>query len=72
MIKDYCPGYLDPMAGGVVQFGESYEENAEREAEEEMGIKGVPLQYVTTFYYEVFYQIQYENSIIEFKLYYSH
>lgn len=25
MIKDYCPGYYDPTAGGVVQFEESYE-----------------------------------------------
>mmetsp|Transcript_27288 Transcript_27288/g.51179 ORF Transcript_27288/g.51179 Transcript_27288/m.51179 type:complete len:111 (-) Transcript_27288:189-521(-) len=22
--KDYCPGMLDPMTGGVVQHGESY------------------------------------------------
>ncbi|CAK4081026.1 unnamed protein product [Aphanomyces euteiches] len=52
MIKDYCPGYLDPMAGGVVQAGESYEDNAKREAEEEMGVTGVPLTYVTTFLYQ--------------------
>lgn len=50
-IKDYCPGMLDPMAGGVVQFGEPIDVNAAREAEEEMGISGVPLTYVTTFYY---------------------
>ncbi|KAF0683529.1 Aste57867_24386 [Aphanomyces stellatus] len=52
MIKDYCPGFLDPMAGGVVQAGESYEHNAIREAEEEMGVVGVPLDYVTTFFYQ--------------------
>ncbi|KAF1315544.1 putative nudix hydrolase yfcd, partial [Globisporangium splendens] len=52
MIKDYCPGYLDPMAGGVVQYDESFEDNAAREAEEEMGVKGVPLTYIGTFYYE--------------------
>ncbi|KAF1323946.1 putative nudix hydrolase yfcd, partial [Globisporangium splendens] len=52
MIKDYCPGYLDPMAGGVVQYDESFEDNAAREAEEEMGVKGVPLTYIDTFYYE--------------------
>lgn len=51
MIKDYCPGMLDPMAGGVVQFGEPMEVNAAREAEEEMGITGVTLKYVTTFFY---------------------
>ncbi|DBA00813.1 TPA: hypothetical protein N0F65_004718 [Lagenidium giganteum] len=52
MIKDYCPGFLDPMAGGVVQFGESMEDNAHREAEEEMGVKGVPLTHITDFWYE--------------------
>lgn len=51
MIKDYCPGMLDPMAGGVVQIGEPVEENAVREAEEEMGVKGVPLAFVASFYY---------------------
>ncbi|CAM9686298.1 unnamed protein product [Choristocarpus tenellus] len=38
MIKDYCPGYLDPTAGGVVGADETYEENAHREVEEEMGV----------------------------------
>ncbi|RLN68559.1 hypothetical protein BBJ29_005530 [Phytophthora kernoviae] len=51
MIKDYCPGMLDPMTGGVVQYGEPMDVNAEREAEEEMGMKNVPLRYVTSFYY---------------------
>ncbi|CEG35909.1 hypothetical protein PHYSODRAFT_317448 [Plasmopara halstedii] len=52
MIKDYCPGMLDPMAGGVVQYGESMEVNAKREAEEEMGVKNTPLRHLTNFYYE--------------------
>lgn len=51
MIKDYCPGMLDPMAGGVVQYGEPMDVNAEREAEEEMGVKNTPLRQLTTFYY---------------------
>ncbi|GMF45149.1 unnamed protein product [Phytophthora fragariaefolia] len=51
MIKDYCPGMLDPMTGGVVQFGEPMDVNAEREAEEEMGVKNTPLRYLATFYY---------------------
>ncbi|CAI5723191.1 unnamed protein product [Hyaloperonospora brassicae] len=51
MLKDYCPGMLDPMTGGVVQFGESMELNAQREAEEEMGVKHTSLRYLTTFYY---------------------
>ncbi|OQR81416.1 hypothetical protein THRCLA_11752 [Thraustotheca clavata] len=52
LIKDYCPGFLDPMAGGVVQFGESFQENAQREAAEEMGIVNTPLTYITTFFYK--------------------
>eukprot|EP00752_Nemacystus_decipiens_P003864 g3555.t1 len=42
MIKDYCPGLLDPSTGGVVGHGESYEDNARRELEEEMGVKAAP------------------------------
>ena len=38
MLKDYCPGRLDPTPGGVVGFGETCRENACRELEEEMGI----------------------------------
>lgn len=52
MIKDYCPGYLDPAPGGVIGAGESYAENAVRELEEEMGIRDVPLEHVSTFKYE--------------------
>ena len=37
-MKDYCPRKLDPMPGGVVEYGESYQENAVREMQEEMGI----------------------------------
>lgn len=42
-LKDYCPGKLDPFPGGVVGFGESYEENALRELKEEMGIDALLL-----------------------------
>jgi pyrimidine 5'-nucleotidase len=38
VLKDYCPGKLDPTPGGVVEFGESYQENAERELFEEIGL----------------------------------
>ena len=38
MIKDYCPGKLDPTPGGVVGFGESCRDNAIRELQEEMNI----------------------------------
>lgn len=43
MTKDVYPGYYDVAAGGVVLAGESYEESAERELAEELGIEGVEL-----------------------------
>ena len=51
MTKDVFPGYYDPAAGGVVLAGESYEESAQRELYEEMGIRGVPLTPLFTFYF---------------------
>ena len=33
--KSWCPGYWDLTFGGLVRYGESYQENAEREIEEE-------------------------------------
>lgn len=50
--KDIYPGYWDPAAGGVMQFGETYEENAEREVAEEMGIRGVPLTPLFDLWFE--------------------
>jgi 8-oxo-dGTP pyrophosphatase MutT (NUDIX family) len=52
MTKDVFPGYYDVAAGGVVLAGESYEQGAERELEEEMGIRGVPLTRLFDFYFE--------------------
>jgi 8-oxo-dGTP pyrophosphatase MutT (NUDIX family) len=39
MQKDYCPGYLDLTAGGVVGMNEDEDENAARELNEELGIQ---------------------------------
>jgi len=50
MTKDVYPGYYDVAAGGVVLAGESYEEGAARELEEELGISGVPLERHFDFY----------------------
>jgi len=50
--KDVFPGYYDVAAGGVVLAGESDEQGAERELEEEMGIRGVPLNRLFDFYFE--------------------
>jgi 8-oxo-dGTP pyrophosphatase MutT (NUDIX family) len=39
MLKDYCPGYIDLAAGGVVGMEDTnVDENAAREVEEELGI----------------------------------
>ena len=51
MTKDIFPGYYDIAAGGVVLADESYDESAQRELYEEMGIRGVPLTALFTFYY---------------------
>lgn len=42
--KETYPSHHDPAPGGVVGAGESYEENAAREAAEEMGVVGAPLE----------------------------
>ena len=48
--KDVYPGYDDVAAGGVVLAGETYEASAERELEEELGIRDVPLTRLFDFY----------------------
>lgn len=50
--KDFQPGMLDATAGGVVQADEQMLESARREAEEELGIAGVPFADHGQFYYE--------------------
>ena len=52
MSKDIYPEYYDIAAGGVVLAGESYDESAERELEEELGIKNIPLTSHFTFSHE--------------------
>ena len=49
--KDLFPGYYDLAAGGVVAAGESYEECAAREAEEELGIRETPIVPRFDFHY---------------------
>ena len=51
-IKDLYPGFYDLAAGGVVAAGESYEECAEREAAEELGIRGTVIEPRFDLYYE--------------------
>lgn len=50
--KDFMPGMLDATAGGVVQADEVLLDSARREAEEELGIAGVPFAEHGTFYFE--------------------
>ncbi|HDJ1439582.1 Uncharacterized Nudix hydrolase yfcD [Serratia rubidaea] len=50
--KDIYPGRLDATAGGVVQSGENVLDSARREAEEELGIAGVPFAEHGQFYFE--------------------
>ncbi len=46
VIQQRTDGYLDHSAAGHVEIGETYEEAAKRELEEELGIKDVALEYV--------------------------
>jgi 8-oxo-dGTP pyrophosphatase MutT (NUDIX family) len=50
--KDIYPGCYDPAAGGVVLDGETYDQGAYRELEEEMGICGVLLEQQFDFFFE--------------------
>lgn len=52
MSKDIYPGYYDIAAGGVVAANESYEQSAERELAEELGVSSVPLSFLFDCRYE--------------------
>ncbi|BDA43787.1 Uncharacterized Nudix hydrolase YfcD [Coccomyxa sp. Obi] len=49
--KETYASHYDPAPGGVVGEGETYEENAVREIEEEMGVTGVNLERQFDFFY---------------------
>ncbi|MBA3014204.1 MAG: NUDIX hydrolase YfcD [Proteobacteria bacterium] len=48
--KDIYPGYFDIAAGGVVLAGETYEESAQRELAEELGINGDMEHLIDTYF----------------------
>jgi isopentenyldiphosphate isomerase len=52
MTKDIYPGYWDVAAGGVVLAGESYEQSAQRELAEELGVSKVKLRFLFDQYYK--------------------
>ena len=72
MTKDYCAGYFDVCAGGVVGKNESNDDNAYRELQEEFGIdllaNGQSLKYHGCFRYkrvwENIYSCQWDGEII--------
>jgi len=49
LTKDIFPGFRDLCAGGVVLAGESYEESAARELEEELGVRNASLETLFDF-----------------------
>lgn len=49
--KDWCPGFYDFAAGGIIQFDESYEVSASRELAEELGIRA-PLKGCFDVFYD--------------------
>ncbi|MGZ4762718.1 MAG: NUDIX hydrolase [Ilumatobacteraceae bacterium] len=49
--KDIWPGWWDIAAGGVVTAGETYEDAAQRELAEELGVADVDLHYVGQSHY---------------------
>ncbi|MEN4950104.1 MULTISPECIES: NUDIX hydrolase [Pseudomonas] len=50
--KAIYPGYWDVAAGGMVAAGETYEQSAARELEEELGVSGVELAAHDHFFFE--------------------
>jgi 16S rRNA (adenine1518-N6/adenine1519-N6)-dimethyltransferase len=56
--KSFCPGHWSTAVGGHVQAGESYEQAAQRETREELGVE-LPLNFLGKQKYEV-------NGLVKF------
>ena len=50
--KDLFPGFYDAASGGVVNYGETYHENARRELTEELGITSAIIRPCFEFLFE--------------------
>jgi len=70
MNKDIQPGKWDTSVGGHVDSGETYEKAAYRELFEELGIQGIPLEYL--YDYKMRNEIESENIRSFFCIYDGH
>ena len=52
-LKKHSPGKWSPSAAGTVEEGETYESNAKKELEEELGLKGAKLKPIKKIFYEI-------------------
>ena len=56
LTKEFCPGYLSAVSGGIIGDGETVEFNAQKELEEELGIDlnktKNKLQFLRKYFYE--------------------
>lgn len=52
LTKDVFPGYWDVAVGGVLRAGETYDDGARRELQEELGVDGAPLRRLFPLRYE--------------------
>lgn len=59
--KDWCPGYYDLAAGGIIQFDESYEISAQRELLEELGVSPPLTAQFDLFYDDIVAPIKNRN-----------
>jgi len=50
--KDVYPGLYEIFHGGTVAYGETFEQNAYKEIEEELGIKNIDLEFLFKFSYK--------------------
>ena len=60
--KDVQPGKWDTSVGGHVDSGESYEKAAYREMKEELGIEGVPLEFLYRYLHSNDYETEYVST----------
>jgi len=60
--KDVQPGKWDTSVGGHVAAGESYEDAARREMQEELGIEGAVIEYLHRYLHRNDYESEYVST----------